>query len=288
MTLSTAKSLTVIGVDGVDWAEFEHHTSRGDCPNLVRLRAAGMAGRLVGAAHGDGPAAWATLVTGVQPEIHGLWTREEAWRGGVRPLSRASWKVTPVWARLAAAGVSTGGVAWPGARPGANWPGVWFDEDVAEASSPDIETWALARRTARPDAREAIRDRRTHPTDITAAMLRGLVPDLDRIDQSRDATLPVLAVAMAEAATLQAAALWLLEARRPDVLFLYHGWLGRVRSMFEAVSDERWSQVIPGAWRLLDGLIGRLANGDATVMLLSPGWRGAPGLCLVAGGGAPV
>ena len=119
-----------------------------------------------------------------------------------------------------------------------------------------------------------------HPTQITGDMLTPLVPGLPEIDQSRDVHLPRLAVAMARAATVQAAAAWLLTERRPDVLFVHHGWLGEVLAAFEARREGVFAQVVDGAWMFLDGLVARLvelAGEEALVPVASPGWRGRLG-----------
>jgi tetratricopeptide (TPR) repeat protein len=119
-------------------------------------------------------------------------------------------------------------------------------------------------------------------------MLAPLVPGLAAIDQSRDVGLPKLAVAMARAATVQAAAAWALETPRPEALFVHHGWLGEVRDAFDVAQDGPFAGVVDAAWRFLDGLVGRLAGlagPDAQVLLVSPGRRSNPGALIAAGPG---
>ncbi|HEX3888086.1 MAG TPA: alkaline phosphatase family protein [Phenylobacterium sp.] len=277
--------LLVIGAAGMDWPSLSA-TGPG---RLAALRSRGAAGWLRGPGDAAGPAPWVSLVTGRLPEAHGVWRREEAWGGGRRRISRASWRVPPVWAQLSAAGISTASVAWPAARPGADWSragaGEHIDRDFAEATGKDAASWALPPRCAPPGLREDLRDLRVHPTQITGAMLAPLVPDLDRLDQSRDAKLPALAVAMARAATVQAAAAWLLRERRPDALFVHHDWLGDILSL---VGAQRDAQVIDGAWRFFEGLVRGLvdlAGEQALVLVVSPGWAGQPGALLAIGPG---
>ncbi|HZZ69836.1 MAG TPA: alkaline phosphatase family protein [Phenylobacterium sp.] len=273
--------LLVIGAAGLDWPNLSE-TGAG---RLAALRSRGAVGWLRGPGDAAGPAPWVSLVTGQLPEAHGVWRRDEAWGGGLRRISRASWRVSPVWSRLSAAGISTASVAWPAARPGADWPGEHIDRDFAEATGKDAASWALPPRCAPPGLREALRDLRVHPTQITAAMLAPLAPDLDRRDQSRDAKLPALAVAMARAASVQAAAAWLLRERRPDALFVHHDWLGEVVSL---AGPERDAQAIDGAWRFFEGLVRGLvdlAGEQALVLVVSPGWAGQPGALLAIGPG---
>ena len=274
--------LLVIGAAGLDWPSVSARAA----PQLARLQARGTGGWLRSAGSPAGPAPWVSMVTGHPPERHGVWRRDEAYPGGVRPISRASWREAPVWERLADVGVSTASVAWPGARPGAAWRGEHIDRDFAEASGPALADWALPLRCAPADLREDLRGLRVHPSQITGGMLRPLAPTLNDLDQSRDVKLPQLAVAMAQAATVQAAAAWLLTERRPDVLFVHHAWLGEVLTAFEKTPDGPFAAVVDGAWRFLDGLVGRLvelAGQEALVMVVSPGWGGRPGAVLAAG-----
>jgi hypothetical protein len=279
--------LLLIGASGLDWRSFDRLSRSGALSNMAGLGHRGVAGWLSGSPS-NSRAAWASMITGRQPEAHGIYRDQEAWVGGLRPVGRASWLASPIWARLAQAGISTGGVAWPSIRPGAAWAGAHVDEDFAEATGRNGADWALPLRCAPGDVRDALGARRVHPTDITAAMLRPLAPDLIDIDQSRDAGLPLLAIAMARAATIQAAAAWMLTERRPDALFVHQPWLGQVRANFDAHHDGPYAEAVAGAWRFLDGLIGRLAElagPDTLLMLASPGWNSKPGVLLAAGPG---
>jgi hypothetical protein len=273
--------LVLIGAAGLDWTS----TAAAAMPHLSALQARGTAGWLRSAGEPVGPAPWVSMVTGRSAAQHGVWRREEAWSGGLRPVSQASWRAPPVWAHLAAAGVSTASVAWPAARPGASWAGDHVDRDFATATGLDVDSWALPRRSVPAKLREALRGLRVHPTQITGDMLLPLVPTLNAIDQRRDLRLPRLAVAMAQAATVQAAAVSLLTTRRPEALFVHHAWLGEVLAEFGADQDGPFAGVADGARRFLDRLIGHLANlagADALVMVASPGWRGRVG-ALIAG-----
>ncbi|MFI4964638.1 MAG: alkaline phosphatase family protein [Caulobacterales bacterium] len=274
--------LMVIGAAGLDWPSFSGRSAQ----RLADLRARGVAGWVRAPEPLSGPAPWVTMVTGAPPERHGAWRYDEAWAGGVRRISRASWRTPAVWEQLSAAGVSTASVAWPAARRGADWPGAHVDRDFAEANGKEAAAWALPRHCAPADLRAALRGLRVHPTQITGEMLAPLVPTLGRLDQSRDAKLPTLAVAMAQAATVQAAAAHLITEQRPDALFVHHAWLGEVLATFEAESEGPFAQVVDGAWRFFDGLVGALADlagPDALVMVASPGWRGRTGALVAAG-----
>ena len=281
----------MIGVAGIDWLSFGARRASGLLPRLDALAGWGVALPLYASRGETGLAAWASLATGRRPETHGVFLKDEPWAAGLRPTGRASWRAPPVWARLAAAGVSTGSVAWPASRDGADWDGVHIDDSYAQPSGKSRTDWSLPRRCAPDWARDALREPRVHPTDITAAMLQPLVPDLAQIDQRYDPELPRIAMAMAEAASTQAAAVWLLQDPQPAAAFVHFDWLNKMRTLYGARPDGPFSQVESGAWRFLDALVGRLAGlaaPGARILVVSPGWGGRPGLFLSSGGRRPL
>ncbi len=276
----------VITVEGLDWTGFESACAAGFCPNLLILRQRGVAAPLVGAAGISGHAGIATIVSGAEPECHGVWEAMAPDATGWAAVTRAAWGVPPLWETLDAAGITTGSVAMPASAPGDSWSGTHFDDSLVEAGGLQPEEWALPRRVAPVAARDAIRDRRIHPTDITGAMMLPLVPDLAGINQSRETLLPLLAVAMARAGTVQAAAGLLLAQDGPRACFVHHGWVANLREVFASIAAPPWAEVMSGAWRLLDAMIGQLAalaGEGAWVAIASPGWRGLPGVFVTAG-----
>jgi Tfp pilus assembly protein PilF len=283
--------LLLIGAAGMDWPGFDAVTRSGEAPRMAALRERGIAGWLSGGPPSPGPAAWTTLVTGLQPEVHGVWRDQEEWPGGIRASGRRSWRAPPLWARLESAGVSTGSVAWPAITPGDSWAGAHLDDDFPETTGRSAEDWALPPHCAPTGVREAVRNCRVHPSQITGDMLRPLAPDLAARDPASDRVLPALAIGMARAATVQAAALRMLggaDVPAPDAVFVHHRWLGRVRGGFQALRETGFAEAIPAAWRFLDGLVGRLAERagpETLVMVVSPGSISAPGVVLAVGAG---
>ncbi|MBV8681852.1 MAG: alkaline phosphatase family protein [Caulobacteraceae bacterium] len=281
-------SLLLIGVAGMDWAGFETGTQSGALPEMAALRAQGCASWLSGAPVTDGPAAWASVAAGVEPDVHGVWRNEEEWPGGLRPTGKSSWRAPPAWARLEAAGVRTASVAWPATRPGADWPGLHIDTRFAQSSSIRAEDWALPRRCV-PDAqREALRNRRVHVSKITGSMLAPLFPDLAAIDPVGDECVEAIALGMAQAATIQSAAAWILDQPAIDAVFVHHPWLHQVRLAFDSRPEARYRNVVSSAWRFLDSLVGALARQvgkECLVLLVSAGWRSSPGVILTANSG---
>lgn len=286
MSIPLTERILVIGISGADWPSLRAVMRAGLTPNLSALAGRGAFGSLRPGGPQDGLAPWATMASGHPPIVHGVYRDSEAWAGGLRPTGRASWRKRPLWAALEEEGVSTGSVGWPGIAPADSWAGLHVDESYATASGTRWDDWALPLHCAPPALREALRDARVHPSDIGAPQLLPLVPNLASIDQARDVGLPTLAVGMARTATIQAAAVHLLGQTDTQAMFVHHRWLGRIRRM--APAPPPWDRMLDGAWRFLDGLIGRLtalAGEDCTVIVASPGWRDNPGVVLAAGPG---
>ena len=272
----------------MDWASFDARARAAEIPRLAALRADGFAGWLAGAPRRFGPSAASSIVTGVQPEAHGIWRDDEAWPGGLRPIGKTSWRVQPLWARLQAAGISTGSVGWPATRPGADWLGLHIDDSFLHPSGRGSDTWALPLHCVRADRRDAIRDRRVHTTQITAAMLAPLLPKAAFEGGAYDDKAQAIRVRMAQAATVQSAGVWMLAESGetpPDAVFVHQAILQHARRTYGDTADDG---AVAGAWRLLDGLVGRLADlagPDCLVLVVSSGWQDAPGVIIAAGPG---
>lgn len=288
MTDRRVERIILIGLAGVDWVALGGAMKRGLVPALSALAQRGAIGPLRTPPPLDGPQAWTSIATGLLPETHGVIAADESWAGGTRSATRVSWAMPAVWERLEEAGVPTAGIAWPASAPGAEWPGLHIDETYARPTGRSWEDWALPLHCAPRAEREALRELRVHPTDMDGATLAPFVPDLAAVDQERDPALVQLALAMAEAATVQAGAAWLLgQQDRAQAIFIHHRWLGTIRRHFTGRTAP-FDRVIDGAWRFLDRLTDRLvelAGPDALVMLVSPGWGKDAGLVLAAGAG---
>lgn len=281
----------LLGISGLDWTGLHDAVAAGWTPHLAALMARGGVGGLDAAGAPPGTAAWTMLATGQPPSVNGIARDLEYGGGGPRPVGRAAWRAAALWQTLTAAGIATGSVAWPGSGGGAlaRWPGLHVDTRFALASAKTWDHWLLPLHSV-PDAhRDELRALRVHPTDITAAQMQPFVPAIATIDQDFDLGLTTLAVAMAQAATVQAAAIWALA--QPDWRFLavHHRFLGSARSVSHGAIPP-YDQVAAGAWRFIDAMIGAIAAAaapDTTLLIASPGWHDASGVLVAAGPGLP-
>ncbi|MBN8831592.1 MAG: alkaline phosphatase family protein [Sphingomonadales bacterium] len=284
MIEAKANPVLVVGLAGVNWTDLVARLTAQTLPILASVLRSGAAGPLVAPGPVVGAARWATLVTGLSATDHGVITPTEPWAGGLRPTSAASWRVAPLWARLAQAGLRTGSVGWPASRPGAHWPGDHVDDGFAIANGMTWNDWAMAPDAVPPALREDLRAVRMHPHDVTGDMLAPFVPALASIDQTRDHRLVTLAIALARLSSEHAAALELLGSQSYEAFFVQHDWLSDITRTFAGAAPP-YAGVVNAAWTLLDQLIGRLLTvaADRTVLLAGLGEGGEPGVLIAAG-----
>ncbi len=284
----------LIVLEGVCWPGFAKAMRNKRVPNLARLSAAGATGLLRGIPHQGRIDVAGSIATGAWPEASGVWFAEEAWAGGIRPLTRASWQRPPLWATLGREGISTASVVWPGSARsiglGDAWisadSGVHIDDRLPLVLGQPADAWALPPDCCPPPWRDIIADCRIHPTAITAAHILPLVPDLRSVNQSRTDVLNRLAVTMAEAATAQGAAARVFTDARPDTAAVWLRWLYDIRAVATAALPP-YNQLVTGAWSFLDALVGGLAAlcTDERLIIVGTGFDDAPGLVLASGPG---
>ncbi|MBU6166592.1 MAG: alkaline phosphatase family protein [Alphaproteobacteria bacterium] len=273
----------LLGLDGLCWPGLVAARRQGLVPNLARLADGGATGLLCGVPMLGRMGAAGSIATGHWPEDSGLWHDSERWAGGIRPVTMASWRRPPAWAALAAAGVATAGVGWPGSAPGA--AACHVDDRFALINGQTEAGWALPPDCCPPAWRPEVAGRRVHPSAIATAHLLPLV-DVAAVDQNSSDGLVQLATGLAMAASVQGVAAWLLHDQRADCAAVWLRWLGDVRAV-ATDAPPPWHRVEPGAWQFLDMVVGSLAAvaADRQMLIVGSGWRDAPGVLLATGGG---
>ncbi|MBL8481819.1 MAG: alkaline phosphatase family protein [Rhodocyclaceae bacterium] len=261
--------------------------SAGLMPNLAALMRRGCHGPLTPVLSDCAPACWATLVTGLWPDRHGVLAaaQEDDADGGVQPVDSASLAVPAVWDYLAAAGIEQFRVGLPlshpargpgkvvsGAYPGKyREGGRWRDMDDALLYGFDADDTDLAN------------ELRVHPESLDAGALGPLIPALASIDPRSDRRPAFVAVALARSFSLHNAATWLLEEQNTAVAFIRYPLLADLARGFLAYHPPRlaaiseadfalYRGVVSGACRVFDLLLGRiveLAGAQARVLVAS-------------------
>jgi hypothetical protein len=254
----------LIGWDGAGWSQINPLLDSGATPNLARLVESGVMGHLATLAPLCSPLLWTSVATGQFADRHGIldWAEPDPRTGGIRPVTRASLRASPIWDILAGEGLQCGVIGWPVTHPAAP-PATCVSDGFAHGVPQSIYPPALE---------STILPLRFEPQEWTGDELQLFVPDLDSIDQDKDKRLARLAVLLAEAVSVHAAATTLLESGECDFSAVWFGAVGQACALFPDGTDEVYKEVVSGVYRFLDLLLGRLlslAGSEAIVMLVS-------------------
>src|SRR5215211_3799908 len=133
MGSGTANRVIVIGLDGLEPSIVEPLVQKGELPNLSRLASSGGYSRIATTCPAQTPVAWSTFATGVNPGGHGIFdfirrnpktylpdlalNRYEQKSAFLPPKAVNLRRGTPVWERLAGAGIGSAIVRCPCTYP---------------------------------------------------------------------------------------------------------------------------------------------------------------------------
>jgi predicted AlkP superfamily phosphohydrolase/phosphomutase len=134
-----------------------------------------------------------------------------------------------------------------------------------------------------PELAETLAELRVHPEELTASHIAPFVPDLEKIDQTKDQRLLSIAKITAEASSMHAAATWIMENQPWDFLAVYydaidhycHGFMKFHPPHREGIPRDLYDfyhGVVEGGYRFHDMMLERLlqlAGDDTTVIICS-------------------
>ena len=269
----------LIGWDGASWKQIHPLLDAGAMPNLARAVDQGVMGKLATLSPLCTSLLWTSVGTGQYADRHGVLDNEEddPRSGGVRPVTRASLRVPFVWENLAKEGVRCQSIGWPATHP-AQGPATCISDGFPYGVPESIYPQALE---------STLLPLRFDPQEWTGSDLRLFIPELEKIDQDKDTRVAQLAVALAETVSTHAAATTLIESNSWELTAVWYGAIGRACVLFPESTDALYKDVVSGAYRFLDLLLGRLvqlAGPDAHVLIVSdrgacePEWTPADGL----------
>lgn len=269
--------ILLMTIDGLHWTALDAAMREKRLPTAAALANAGSIARLRPDVPTGGCACWASLATGTPPLDHGLVCPVEAWAGGLRPATRASWRRAPLWQVLADQGHRTASIAFPFAGPGDSWDGVHVDHRILDMSGLDWDDWPLPLGVGPDRIREALRSARVHATDVPPAMLAPFATG-GALDGAREAA---VMGELARASTLFGIVDVVADAAQPAFLAVQLDWPAR----FAAALGETGPDALPPPfWTLLDAAFSKLADlagSGSTIILASPGTAGHSGFLLV-------
>ena len=280
------RKVLLVGWDAADWKVIHPLMEAGEMPNVQRLVEDGAAGQIATLYPPLSPMLWTSIATGKRPFKHGIhgFTEPTADGRGVQPVSNLSRKTKALWNILNQNRLRSVVIGWWPSHPAEPINGVMVSDHYHRTSGPLAEGWPLQPDTVHPpELAGTLAGLRMHPDRLTPEMVEPFVPLAREIDQDRDRRLGWCMRTLAEAMSVQAAALWLLENRQWDFFAVYydaidhfcHGFM-KYHPPRQAWIGERdfelYRNVVSMAYRFHDRMLGELlekAGDDANVILMS-------------------
>jgi tetratricopeptide (TPR) repeat protein len=181
-------------------------------------------------------------------------------------------------------GMKVHNVGWWPSHPAEPLNGISVSNAYQKAQKPFGQAWRLSKGTVHPQKMSRRFARlRVHPGELTPAHILPFVPLAAKVDQDKDKRLVSVAKILAETATINSAATWILENEEWDFMGMYfdgidhfcHGFMNYYPPKMKHVPDEQfglYQDVVKGAYKFHDMMLDRqlkLAGPDATVILVS-------------------
>lgn len=280
------RKVLLIGWDAADWKVITPLMEAGRMPALQRLVASGVSGRMATLDPPLSPMLWTSIATGKRPYKHGIhgFTEPDG-QGGIRPIYQTNRSCKAIWNILTQHQHKTHVVGWWPSHPAEPINGIMISNFYQRAPDLNPDTpWPLKKGTIHPVEKEALfADLRVHPSTITADIIAGFVPELHRVDQSRDGGLAAIARNLGDCTSIHSAANHILETEEWDFMAVYydaidhfcHGFMKYHpprRDHIPVQDYELYKDVVNSAYEFHDLMLARLlelAGEDTTVILIS-------------------
>jgi len=281
-----AQRVLLVGWDGADWRVINPLLEQGALPNLERFVNEGVMGNIASLTPMLSPILWTSIATGKYADKHQVlgFVEPDGATGKVRPVRSSSRHCKALWNILSDAGLRVGVVSWLATHPAEAVNGVIVSDLFAHATTEPGKPWAPVPQAVHPtELLEEISALRVHPAQTTPAQVAPFIPKLAEFDALHDQKVQELRVLLAECATTQAAATWIMQTQAWDFLAVYYEAIDRFAHAFMEyhppqaahLTDEefaRYQDVMTGCYRFHDLMLGRLmqlAGEDATVIIVS-------------------
>jgi tetratricopeptide (TPR) repeat protein len=288
MSPRLAKRVLLIGWDAADWQIINPLLEAGLMPTLDAFVNQGVIGNLGTLQPILSPMLWNSIATGKRPYKHGIhgFVEIKPDGSGIRPVMSTSRQSKALWNIFTQAQLKSQVFSWFASHPAEPIDGVcvsnWFPQP---SQSPN--EWPLPEGSVHPTRLgDALKNLRVHPTEIEGCHLQPFIPrasEIDQNDPSARGAFTRLAHALAECASVHAAATWTIEHEPWDFCAVYFNAIDRVCHDFMTFHpprrgklDNRWfnffRDVVNGIYRFHDMMLERLlqlAGPDTTVIILS-------------------
>ncbi len=281
-----AQRVLLIGWDGADWRMLSPLLEKGQMPNLERFVNEGVMGNVASLTPMLSPILWTSIATGKYADKHQIlgFAEPDGTTGRVRPVTSASRRCKALWNILSEHGRKAGVVSWLASHPAEKINGFVVTDRFAHATHEPGQPWRAVERSVHPaELLEEASKLRVHPAQTTPMQVAPFIPKLGEFDAVKAPKVQELRVLLAECATTQAVATWLMQSQEWDFLGVYYEALDRFAHAFMEfhppkaphLSDEefeRYKDVMTGCCRFHDLMLGRLmqlAGDDTTIIIVS-------------------
>lgn len=281
-----SKRVLLLGWDGADWKMINPLLENGQMPNLQRLIANGVMGNVASLSPMLSPILWTSIATGKNADKHDIlgFAEPDGDSGKIRPVSSTSRKCKAVWNILCERGLKAGVINWFASHPAEKINGFVVSDRYAHAVGPPDKEWPAVEHSIHPaELLEEACKMRIHPAASTPQQVRPFIPKLAELDPQKDKNLHQLRILLAQCATIQKVATWLMHTQEWDFLGVYFDAIDRFAHSFMEYHPpkmphlkdedfELYKDVMNGCYRFHDLMLGRmmqLAGEDATIIILS-------------------
>jgi len=285
-----SKALTnkvlLIGWDAADWKIINPLLDAGKMPALEKLVNNGVMGNIATLDPPLSPILWTSIATGKRADKHGIlgFVEPDPTVGGIRSVNVTSRKCRALWNILNSRGKKCNVIGWWPSHPAEPINGVIVTNFYQKFNIEDEERTGVAQGTIHPEKlRMELGKLRIRPNELTSAHILPFVPDAAKVDQENDNRLIAVAKFVAEAASIQAAATWLMENTEWDFTAVYfdaidhacHAFMKYHPPQMEGISDmdyHLYKEVVSGIYIFHDMMLERLvelAGNETTIIITS-------------------
>lgn len=282
----TTRKVLVIGWDAADWKVINALVEQGKMPHIARLIERGTMGNLATLHPVLSPMLWTSIATGKRPFKHGILGFSEPTPdgGSVQPVSQLSRTTKAIWNILNQQGLKSTVVGWWPSHPVEPINGCMVSNHYHHAVGPLDQPWPLAPGMVHPERLAAkLAELRFNPNELTPEHVLPFVPLARDIDQDKDRRLGSVMKILAECATVNSAATWLMANEPWDFFGVYydaidhfsHGFMKYHPPRRDFIPErdyELYKGVVEAGYRFHDLMLGnmlKLAGDDVTVIICS-------------------
>lgn len=278
--------ILLIGWDAADWKVINPLIDAGKMPALESMINKGVMGDIATLEPVLSPMLWSSIGTGKLADKHGVlgFTEPDMLTGSVKPISVTSRKVKAIWNILTQNGYKTNLVGWWPSHPAEPINGVNVSNHYQRANKPFDQPWEMLSGTIHPETYiDKLAELRIHPQELTEAHILPFIPNAANIDQEKDKRIVSFSKILADTATVQSCATYLMDNTEWDFMGVYfdgidhfsHGFMKYHPPKLPSINQkdfDMYKDVVNGAYIFHDMMLESMlsmVDDETTVILIS-------------------